>query len=124
MPHYSFADSFFRVKGLLSVLQDADDVSDRCELSERQKTGLEHIAGGCHNVLLDLQRFLDRYGSLQDRSPGFGNKVKRVWSRLEFEPDDILQLRERLILHISLLETCLGDISRFSSSLLLIDCQR
>lgn len=87
-----------RVRNLAIVVQDAEVVASECELNERQKMILRDITGSCHNVLLDLRKILDKYGNLQTRGGTFGNRVKRVWKRLDFEPEDIRQLRDRLYL--------------------------
>jgi hypothetical protein len=57
---------------------------------------------------------LDKYDDLQAHGGNFGKRVKRVWKRLEFEPDDIRQLRDRLTSNITLLSTSITQISRYS----------
>ncbi|RYP28170.1 hypothetical protein DL767_007318 [Monosporascus sp. MG133] len=93
------------------VVQDAEVVVSECELNERQKASLREIAGSCRNVLLDLEKILDKYGNRQTRGGSFGQRAKRVWKRLEFEPEDIRQLRDRLTSNATLLNTCIAQIS-------------
>jgi hypothetical protein len=74
---------------------------------------LAEITANCHDVLLDLENMLDKYDDLHIRDPKFGSRVKRAWKRLEFEPDDIRQLRDRLTSNVTLLNTHIGQISRY-----------
>lgn len=39
-------------------------------------------------------------------------KAKRVWKRLNWEPEDIRELRDRITSNVLLLSTFLGGISR------------
>jgi hypothetical protein len=92
-----------RVKSLSNVVRDVEDVLPNRELTDRQKTTLHDILEGCRNVLIALDRVLDKYYGLDTSPKGFGNKSRRVWNRLKFEPDDIRDLRSRISSNIELL---------------------
>lgn len=44
--------------------------------------------------------------------PGVRGKVKRVWKRLKWEPDDIRELRDRLTSSVGILNSYVSRISR------------
>lgn len=84
-----------------------------CELNDRQKTNLGEVTGSCRNVLLELDKILDKYSNLPTRGGSLGQRVKRVWKRLELEPEDIRQLRDRLTSNVTLLSTCIAQVSKY-----------
>jgi hypothetical protein len=94
------------------VLQDVEVVLSEPDLSTQQKTELREIANGCYNVLKKLEETIDKYGELKSGSGGVGKRVKRVWKRLKWEPEDIKELRSRIVANIILLNTFQGRISR------------
>ena len=94
------------------MLQDVDVVLSEPDLSTQQKTELREIANGSHNVLKKLEETLDKYGELKSNSRSVRRRVKRVWKRLKWEPDDIKELRSRIVANIILLNTFQGKISR------------
>jgi len=73
---------------------------------------LHDIAEGCRNVLQKLENTLDKYGELNSRSEGVGKRVRRVWKRLKWEPEDIKELRSRIIANITLLNAFHGRLNR------------
>jgi peptidoglycan hydrolase CwlO-like protein len=100
------------VRSLSIVLQDVEVVLSEPDLSTQQKTELREIANGSHNVLKELEETLDKYGELKSDSASIGRRVKRVWKRLKWEPEDIKELRSRIVANIILLNTFQGNISR------------
>jgi hypothetical protein len=100
------------VRSLSIVLQDVEVVLSEPDLSTQQKTELQEIANGSRNVLKKLEETLDKYGELESGSRSVGRRVKRVWKRLKWEPEDIKELRSRIIANIILLNTFQGKISR------------
>jgi hypothetical protein len=75
---------------------------------------LREIAAGCREVLETLDRTLKKYQELspthKDSKPK--DKIRRVWKRLKWEPDDIIALRNRITSNISLLNTFYGQLNR------------
>jgi peptidoglycan hydrolase CwlO-like protein len=84
------------VRALSIVLQDADVAFSNQELNADQWRDLEEIDKGCQNVLDDLQRILDKNTELSSESGSVGKRIKRVWKRLKWDPEDIKKLRSRI----------------------------
>jgi peptidoglycan hydrolase CwlO-like protein len=104
-----------RVRSLSIVIQDADVVLSECEPDAKQKTDLQEIAGSCHMILTDLEKTLDKYNELQTHGGNLGKRVKRVWKKLKWEPEDIRELRDRITSNVTLLNTYISRISRYLS---------
>jgi signal transduction histidine kinase len=94
------------------VLQDLEVVLSGSDLNTEQKKELREIADGCSNVLVQLQITLDKYGELKSESGGVSVTVKRAWKRLKWEPEDIKELRARIVGNITLLNFFQGKIDR------------
>jgi hypothetical protein len=82
------------------------------ELTSQQKTELAGIADGCCNVLNKLEETLGKYRELSSVPQSVSKRVKRVWKRLKWEPEDIQELRSRLSTNISLLNAFNGQLTR------------
>ncbi len=82
------------------------------ELNGEQTKELHEIASGCRNVLEKLELTLDKYGELELGLIGVGRSIKRVWKRLKWEPDDIRDLRIRIVANVTLLNTFQGKLNR------------
>lgn len=59
-----------------------------------------------------MQKTLTKYFELETRGGNIREKVKRVWKRLKWEPEDIRKLRDRLTSNVILLNTFIGQMSR------------
>jgi hypothetical protein len=101
-----------RVKSLSNVLRDIDDLLPERELTSQQHTELYDIAKGCRNVLKNLNETLEKYQELDSTPNTFGRKARRVWKKLKWEPEDIKELRSRIIANITLLNTFQGKLAR------------
>jgi hypothetical protein len=73
---------------------------------------VREISSGCRNVLNELDKTVRKYQQLECRGGSLGTQAKRVWKRLNWEPEDIHELRDRITSNILLLDTFLGGISR------------
>ncbi|KAF4631610.1 hypothetical protein G7Y89_g6521 [Cudoniella acicularis] len=100
------------VRTLSIVLQDADFAFLSRELNNEQKRDLEDIDTGCRNVLDELQRILDKNTELSSENGGVGKRIKRVWKRLNWKPEDISQLRNRISTNIGFLNAFNGRLTR------------
>ena len=106
---------FSRIKGLSNVLRDLEDLEDVLsvqELSSEQKESLEDAKQGCTEVLLDLNKVAEKYSELDKASKKFDDRIRRVWKRLKWEPQDVQQLRSRLTSNITLLNTIQNSLLR------------
>jgi hypothetical protein len=96
----------------LIVLQDADVAFPNQELSADQKRDLEDIDKGCRNVLDELQRIVDKNSELGSEYGSVSKRIKRVWKRLSWKPEDINELRSRISTNIGLLNAFNGRLTR------------
>ena len=63
-------------------------------------------------MLEKLELVLDKYHELDLGLKGVGRSIKGVWKRLKWEPDDIRDLRSRIVANVILLNTFQGKLSR------------
>jgi uncharacterized protein YoxC len=98
---YMLISQFNSVKTLSNVLRDIDDVLSQRDLAGQQKQSLDDIAQGCHNVLKELNKTLDKYQDLGSSAKGISSKSRKVWKRLQWDQKDIDQFRSRITLNIS-----------------------
>jgi hypothetical protein len=101
-----------RVKSLSNILRDVEDILPERGLSAKQQTDLHEIAEGCRNVLSELDQVLNKYHDLDINPKSFGNKSRRIWKRLKWEPDNIRDLRLRITSNIGLLNAFNGSLNR------------
>ncbi|OBT50154.1 hypothetical protein VE04_09620, partial [Pseudogymnoascus sp. 24MN13] len=100
------------VRSLSIVLQDADVAFSNRDIDNEQKNNLEDIEKSCRNILSELQQIVDKNSELSPESGGAGKRIKRVWKRLKWKPEDIEQLRSRINTNIGLLSAFNGQITR------------
>ena len=101
-----------RVRSLSIVLQDAEIVSSEQGLRDGQQAELCRILDGSHQVLSQLDKTLSENIEVVSTSRGLGNRAKRVWKRLSWDNEDILELRGRITSSVTLLHAFIGQISR------------
>ena len=101
-----------RIRNLSIVLQDAEVAFPYRELSIGQKKDLEDIDKGCRNVLDELQQILDKNSELSSESGSIGKRIKIVWKRLNWKPEDIDELRCRISINIGFLAAFNGRLTR------------
>lgn len=102
-----------RVTGLSNVLRDIESVLSQQALTNWQKKALVSLLEECHNVLTALGKVVDEnYCLKQSNANSFHNKSQRVWKRLKWEPDDIQELRSRVIFNVALLNAFNGSLIR------------
>ncbi|KFY72189.1 hypothetical protein V499_07656 [Pseudogymnoascus sp. VKM F-103] len=89
-------------RSLSIVLQDVEDRLSGPDLDEKQAKELREITNSCCDVLSELKRTLDKYSELKSGYAGAGSRAKRIWNRLKWEPDDIKELRSRIIVNVTL----------------------
>ncbi|KFZ16434.1 hypothetical protein V501_02227 [Pseudogymnoascus sp. VKM F-4519 (FW-2642)] len=100
------------IRSLLIVLQDADVAYPNQELSVDQKRDLEGIDKGCRNVLDELQQIVDKNSEVDSECGSVSKRIKRVWKRLSWKPEDINELRGRISTNISLLNAFNGRLTQ------------
>ena len=84
-----------------------------CELSAQQETQLRDISAGCRSVLEKLEQTLAKYVELDSANGILKTRAKKAWRRLQWEPDEIRELRGSITAHLTLLNAFLGGIFRY-----------
>ena len=107
------------MKSLSNILRDLEDVLPERELTDRQNTHLQDITQGCRGVLIEIEKILEKYCSLDTNPKGLSGKSQWLWKRLKWEPDDVTELRSRLSSNISLLNAFNGSIAMYGYTYLL-----
>lgn len=100
------------MRSLAIVLQDVEDRLSEPDLDLERRREIKDITEGCGNVLRSLKRTVDKYSDLQSSPAGVRNSAKRTWKRLKWEPDDIKELRGRIISNIALWNAYQRKINR------------
>jgi Cdc6-like AAA superfamily ATPase len=101
-----------RARNLWIVLEDTDAAFPNQEINNDQKRDLEDIDKSCRNVLEELQQILDKNSELSSESGSVGKRIKRVWKRLNWKPEDIDELRSRIRTNIGFLAAFNGRLTR------------
>ena len=100
------------VKVLSNVLRDVDDVLPERDISSEQKKNLEEIARGCHDVLDQLRKRLEKNQGLDSKAKGMSGRSRRMWKRFQWDQAEIYQFRNRIGFNITAFNTFLGQITR------------
>ena len=95
-----------------NVVQDLDDLAPHRTLNPSEKQQLKDLAKSCQAVLESINKTLDRYHVLGSASHNARTAAKKFWKRLTFEPDDVKELRQRLISVTSLLNHFYSQLHR------------
>ncbi|KAK2784468.1 hypothetical protein FQN53_008457 [Emmonsiellopsis sp. PD_33] len=111
-----FKDISDEVRSLSIVLQDVGILVEGDDPNSQHAEELEHIANGCRDVLETLETTLDKYAELQSVpekavNGNIGRRMKRAWKKLKWEPDDIRDLRSRIVLNLTLLKSFEGKLT-------------
>ncbi|KAK2753386.1 hypothetical protein FQN55_003515 [Onygenales sp. PD_40] len=111
-----FKDISDEVRSLSIVLQDVGILVEGDDPNSQHAKELEHIAKGCRDVLETLETTLDEYAELQSVpekavNGNIGRRMKRAWKKLKWEPDDIRDLRSRIVLNLTLLKSFEGKLT-------------
>ncbi|KAJ6786496.1 hypothetical protein PWT90_09714 [Aphanocladium album] len=100
------------LRSLSYILQDVEIDLYENEADGQQKVLLQEIVSGCRNALLDLEKDVGVYSVLQPlSSQDMKYKMRRVWKRLIWDPNDIRDIRDRLVSNTALLSASLDRIS-------------
>ena len=96
------------MKSLSNVPRDIEDILSEQELTDQQDKDLQGILQECHNVLNNVGRVLSKYYDLDSSPKTLSDKSRRV----EWEPNDIQDLRSRVTSKIAHLNTFNGSLAR------------
>ncbi|KAK2772638.1 hypothetical protein FQN53_004485 [Emmonsiellopsis sp. PD_33] len=98
-----FAAISDEVRSLSIVLQDIDIFLPKRDLAEDQQRDLNDIAKGCHNVLEQLDKWLDDHAILASNPEGLREKSRKALKRLSWDPVAMRDFRARIVSNIGLL---------------------
>jgi DNA repair ATPase RecN len=103
-----------RLRSLSIVIQDVHVLLPEPEADgqQQQMENLQQIVANCRNVLRDLEKTRDKYTGVDSRHRGLSGKVKKVWKRFQFDPEEIQGLRQRITSNITLLNMFIEQLSR------------
>lgn len=97
-------DSFNNISGevlsLHAVLKEVEETLTGQKLSSARQARLGTITSGCGSLLEDIEAVVKKYESL-------GTQSKRTWDRLNWDSEQISQLRARLTSNTVLLSAFL-----------------
>lgn len=96
---------------MLRNFEDSEDFISAQDLDSERRSRLEDSINGCTEVLQDLNKVAEKYSKL-DKARGKFNKIQRIWKRLEWEPEDVNQIRSRLTSNILILDATYNDLLR------------
>ncbi|KAI3570569.1 hypothetical protein IWW34DRAFT_903503 [Fusarium oxysporum f. sp. albedinis] len=101
------------MRSLSIVLGDVDVCVSNDYLADKDRKDLLQTARECRNILDELSdiAIANRVLDIQS-SVGTGNRMKRVWKRLKWDPDDIRDIRGRISSNVSLLNAFLHRMAR------------
>ncbi|KAI1852914.1 hypothetical protein JX265_012942 [Neoarthrinium moseri] len=100
------------LRSLSFTLQDVDIFLYERDITELQQNKLREISTSCCSLMQDIQRTLAKYSILKSAEVGVRKRVKRAWQRVQWEPDDIHELRTRITSNIVLLNSLLSSYTR------------
>ncbi|KAM0812495.1 hypothetical protein AB5N19_12486 [Seiridium cardinale] len=93
------------IRNLAIILQDVDIFFIKHEITKAEKDSLRDIRESCRRVLEDTQMELNKYSSLTAKYESRHERAKRVWERLQWEPNEVRDLRSRITSHIMVLNS-------------------
>lgn len=89
------------LRSLENTAHDVEVLLSGRDLSPAHEQHLKEITKDCYIVLKDAQETVNKYSSLKSRGTGFTGKATRLWDRLQWEPDDVRDLRDRITLRVT-----------------------
>jgi hypothetical protein len=100
-----FQDISSEVSSLHIILKETEEfiAAETDGLGPEREERLRRILGGCRDVLTELDALLEKFNSL-------GTSSKRTVDRLRWGQEEVVALRGRLILNISLLNDFKANI--------------
>ena len=102
----------YRLRYLSIILLDLDVQLSGQQLNPAQKTRLAEVATNYNGVLHDLRKKIEKYHSLEYSGRDIDKQAKKVWRRFRWDPDDVKELRERIISNITMLNAFQSQVSK------------
>lgn len=87
------------IRSLSIVIQDAHVNID--QMSDHQTANFAQILTTCKDLLKEVETMMDKWSVIS--KPQQGKAVQRLWKRLKWEPQEIMELRARITSNVVLL---------------------
>ncbi|KAJ6183623.1 hypothetical protein N7519_004924 [Penicillium mononematosum] len=100
------------VRGLAIILQDLDIQLLGYDINDKQQKQLAEISHSCGILLNELQDAMEKYKVVDYSGTSIHKKARSIWKRISWEPEDISELRGRLMSNVMLLQSFMSAISR------------
>lgn len=110
MPYHFI--TIYRVRSLSHVLLDVE-AEVLPGLDAKHKNEQQEIIHHCDDILNQLQKLLGKYSKLKSDSKDVREQVKRIWKRIQWEPEDIKELRSRIASNVAVLNTFQATVMRY-----------
>lgn len=102
-----------RVESLSTVLYRIDGLDDN-EFNTQQQNEMNKAILGCHNVSMELEATLNKFGILKNNSTAhWKDTVRRAWKRTRWDQAEIDNFRSRVVSNISLFNNVVSNINQF-----------
>ena len=99
------------MKSLSSVLRDFEDILSQRDVTPGPRSALKEHILECGHVLTDVTDVLDKYQCVdEDCPPSLHKRSRKFWTRLSWEPDEIRELRSRLVSIVGILNTSINSL--------------
>jgi hypothetical protein len=110
----SFRNISAEVRSMQLVLEETQDLisENKQSLEPRRVARLVEIKDGCHDVLRDLERLLEKYESL-------GSDKQRTRDKVKWGLEEVSEVRERLSINVNLLTSFNMALAKCASSFLI-----
>jgi hypothetical protein len=111
----SFRNIAGEVRSMQLVLQETQDLisENKQSLEPKRVARLVEIKDGCHEVLRDLEKLLEKYESL-------GSDNQRMRDKAKWGLEEVSEMRERLSININLLTSFNTALAKYDFILFLI----
>lgn len=103
------------MSNLKDVLKDIDNLLIQHELTSWQSKALDSLIEESSNIITAVGTLLDKNSSLDSIPDRRGNKARKTWQRLNWDPKEVQELRARMAFNIELLSRLLDNVARYGS---------
>lgn len=121
---HTFPNNVNRVAGLHLVLDDVAKTLSEPQISEKQKSDLLSLIEGPRSVLEELDLVIEKFTNLGNEQPTIAAKTKKVWKKLRWDQDAIIDFRSRINLNTTILNAFNSSLTSRTSQTMIEDLAR
>lgn len=85
---------------MTNILRDIGELGTQMDLNTQHEHNLIQACRSCHELLEECEKLVQKYSSVQNNN-GHRFKVRRAWTRIRVDLDELRRLRERMSLQVS-----------------------